>query len=190
MGRNRTLNDQYFSWLYNRIKNQKRSYIKLSKELHNKAFRWSIRNDDNRGEDGLNLRDLFIDEENLDESHLELRYFLKAECTIFEMLVALSERIDNLMYDLNNQEDYSSKWFLEMLKNLKLDKYNDNFSPGERFDEMTETRINEILEIFMDRTYDYYGRGGLFPIKKQPPTDQTGVEIWYQLMLYLDENYN
>src|SRR5512133_1227035 len=188
MGRQTTLNEEYFSWLYKLIGKQRRTYKKLCRELHAKTFRWSVHNDDNRCEDGLKLRELFIEENNIDESHLEVKYFLKGECTIFELLVALAQRINELMYDLTRQEDRSSKWFLEMINNLKLGDFTDNFNPGDRFDEMTETKIDDILETFMDRTYDRYGNGGLFPLKKQHVKDQSRVEIWYQLMSYLDEN--
>jgi len=188
MGRT-TLKDEYFSWLYTLIGDQRRTYKKLCKELNQKKFRWSIYNDDNRLEDGRKLRDTFIEEKNIDESHIEVRYFLKSEPTVFEVLVALAQRINDLMYDLNHQEDHTSKWFLEILTNLRISRFTDNFNPDKRFGPVTETEINEILEIWLDRTYDFHGSGGLFPLKRRPPRDQRDVEIWYQLMLYLDENY-
>lgn len=185
MGRTTTLKEDYFSWLYSLVKDKRRGYEKLCRELHSKKFRWSVHNDDNRCEDGINLRDLFIEERRIDESHLEVRYFLKGECTTLEVLVALARRINDLMYDLNRQEDKTSRWFQEMLQNLGLWQYDDRWD----FTPISEAKIDEILEILMDRTYDQSGRGSLFPLKRRHPKDMTQVEIWYQLMLYLDENY-
>ena len=184
MPKETTINDKYFSWLYQLIGQQRRPYKKLCKELHKKPYRWTVPNDDNRAEDGLNLRDQFIEENELDIDHLEVRYFLKNACSVFEMLVALSQRINELTFDLNTQQDNSSKWFLELIKNLRLDHLTD----GEIFYKYTEEIIDTVLETFLSRTYDSYGRGGLFPMKGSPPRDMSKVEIWYQVMLYLEEN--
>lgn len=189
MGRNLTLKEDYFSWLYSLVDNRKRSYKRLCAELHQKVFVWSVHNDDNRCEDGLNLRHLFVEQNDLDESHTEVRYFLKGDCTVFEVLVALAGRINDLTYDLKHQESTAPKWFHEMILNLGLAVYTDGYNLGDRFGPVTEAKIDEILENFISRTYDFYGHGGLFPLKRRPRENQTDVEIWYQLMKYLDENY-
>lgn len=188
MKEKKTLSEEYFSWLCDRVK-QKRTYVKLCKILHRIMFRWSVHNDDNRCEDGIRLRELFVEEMNLDETHLEVRYLMMPECTVFEVLVALAERMDELMYQLNDQENHSGRWFGELLLNLKLAEYTDNHSYSDRFDEMTEMKIYDIVETFLDRTYDFDGSGGLFPMKKRPRKDMRKIEIYYQLMEYLAENY-
>lgn len=185
MGRKATLREEYFSWLCGLVSKDKRwAYHTLCKELHKKEFRWFVPNDDNRCEDGLRLRDRFIEENNIDETHLEVRYFLKDKCTVFEVLVALAYRMDDQMHPLNDSKPRIARWFTEMIRNLRLDGFYDGCDGP-----VTEAEIDEILENFMDRTYDEYGNGGLFPLKTRPRNDQTKVEIWYQLMLYLDENY-
>jgi len=189
MERKTTLREEYFSWLYSLVGNQKRTYKKLCTELHSTRFIWSVHNDDNRCEDGLNLRDEFYEKKKLDESFVEVAYWLREECTVLEVLVALSQRMNELMTDLNHREDHTSKWFFEMIRNLKLDQYTDSRMPDSVTDPVTEAKISEILSVMMDRTYDFYGSGGLFPLKRRPLKDQTDVEIWYQLMAYLDENY-
>ena len=190
MGRLTNLKDQYFSWLYKQIGRGNRSYRILCVELHSKPFRWHVHNDDNRCEDGLALRQTFMDEEHIDQRHLEVDYFLRRDCSVLEVLVALAQRIEFQTEDPGVFRKPAGDWFLEMIKNLGLDIYTDGHNHGNRFSELDETRIDEILEKFMDRMYDYYGNGGLFPLKRKPPQDQTRVEIWYQLMLYLDENYS
>lgn len=184
-----SLREDYFLWLYGLIGKQLRTYYKLCRYLHQKPFTWTVHNDDNRYEDGLRLRDAFIEERKLDSTHLEVSYFLEEECSVFEMIIALAQRINDLMYDLNKQEDQTPRWFTEMLNNLGLDILADNYTPKERFDNVTESRIDEIISVLVSRKYDRYGQGGLFPLKRRPPTDQARQELWYQLMLYLDENY-
>lgn len=186
--RRTSLRDDYFLWLYKQVW-QRPTRFKLCRELHEKNFRWFVENDDNRAEDGINLRHLFIEEKGLDESHLEVEHFLKGACTVFELLVALAKRINDLTYDLNPNRDRTSEWFTEMLENLRLDTLTDNASVGDTFDTVQSESVKSVTETLINRTYDYYGRGGLFPLKKRPPTDQSKMEIWYQLMLYLNENY-
>jgi hypothetical protein len=189
MRRQGNLKEDYFLWLYGLIGKQHRTYFKLCRLLHQKKFTWTVHNDDNRYEDGLNLRRGFVETHDLDEAHLEVEYFLKGECTVFEMLIALAQRINDLMYDLNNHQDKTPKWFYDMLLNLGLSIYIDSYNLGLDFDNVTESKIEEKVSVFLSRQYDYYGQGGLFPLKRRPPSDQARQEIWYQLMLYLDENY-
>ena len=184
-----TLREEYFSWLYDQIKLKRPGYRNLCRVLHNKKFRWSVPNDDNRCEDGLDLRDIFFEEKHLDESMVEVAYWLREPCTVFEVMVSLAKRINDLMFDLKRQEDKTSKWFHEMLSNLGLNIYEDGHNLGQEFEPVSEAKIDEILEVLMDRTYDVYGRGSLFPLKRRHPKDMARVEIWYQLMTYLEENY-
>lgn len=176
---------EYFDWLLNfNIGGEARRYLGLLSLLHQKTFRWFIRNDDNRCEDGLALRNSFVDAFNWDRDHLEVEYFLKSECTILELLVALAKRTNDYMYDLNPDNDQTSKWFFEMITNLGFDRFS-----GKTIGRMHEVEIDDVLESLMDRTYDYYGHGSLFPVEKRPHKDMAKVEIWYQLMEYLDQKY-
>lgn len=189
MGRT-TIREEYFSWLYKLIENRHRSYIKLALELYRKPFTWQIRNDENRCEDGLALRDRFIELNQLDETHLEVKALLEGRCSMLEVMIALAERMNDLMYDLNDtQNNKTAKFFHCLLVNLRLDRFVDNYSHGRRFSPLAEAEIDEILEVCLDRTYGWDGTGGLFPMKKRPPKDQSRTEIYYQMMYWLDENY-
>lgn len=197
MGR-KTLREEYFSWLYKLVDDRHRSYIKLARELHRKRFVWSVSNDDNRCKDGLTLRDRYIEIARLDESHLEVKSMLNAPCSVLEVLISLAERMNDLMYDLRDtRNNKTPKFFLEMISNLNLQRFTDNYSRfdgrsypmDKRFDPVTEAEIDEILEVFLGRTYGYDGFGGLFPLKRRPPNDQSRTEIYYQMMYWLDENY-
>ena len=178
------LKTEYFDWLTNyNIGKGIEKYTGLCQILYQKEFRWYVHNDDNRCEDGLSLRQAFIDFRRLDESHLEVQYFLKTKCSVLEVLVALAKRINDYTYDLNPRHDNTNKWFFEMLDNLKLTIFK-----GDHISRIDDVAIDYILETLMDRTYDYNGNGSLFPLKKRARQDMSEVEIWYQLMAYLAEN--
>jgi len=184
--------DDFFLWLYNIIRDKKRrqSYIQLCRLLYEKPFRWSVHNDDNRLEDGLTLRETFIQEEDLDEGHLEVLYFLNKPCSVFEVLIGVAQRLNDTMYDLRDHGDHTPRWFNELLVNLRLNEFIDKpDNKEEPLSPTDECAIEEIVETFLDRTYDFHGNGGLFPLKKRPLKDQQSVEIWYQMMAYLAENY-
>lgn len=187
-----TLREEYFKYLYDIVRPMPRTFYKLCRELHNKKFKWLIRNDENRCEDGLHLRELYIEEQQLDEDHLEVRGFMKGECTLFEVMVALAQRMNYQLSDLIEPGDRTNKYFFEMLKNLKLDKFNDVIlGPGSgQIDPIAEAEIDDILESLINRMYGYDGEGSLFPLKFRGPKDMATVEIWYQMMYYINENYS
>lgn len=190
MPRRTTLKHEYFSWLYNLIRHprSKAYYTKLCMVMHETNFRAYVPNDDNRAQDGLDLRQLFIEEGRLDESHLEVQYFLKGECTFFEMLVALSRRMNDLTYDLISDQDKAHVWFYKILANTGLDKFDDSSSRYPELGPVQEAEVCDTLCAILDRTYDKSGTGSLFPLKRRHPQDMRETEIWYQLMLWLDEN--
>lgn len=74
--------------------------------------------------------------------------------------------------------DRTPLWFWGMIGNLGLREMTDDI-----FDESV---VDEVVERFLARDYSYNGRGGLFYVSK-PRMDMRDVEIWYQMMWYLDE---
>ena len=180
--RNETLESFYFRWLceFVNVSPPYGSYTRLLYLMHIKPFKWSVRNDDNRYFDGIDLRNRFI-WEHLYSGDLEGE--LKGHCTILEMIAALALRIDILMEDEGLENDQVSKWFWVMMDNLGLTSYNDD-----DLDDILVHEVNEILDRLVDRAYDEDGNGGLFPLTK-PKENQKKVELWYQMNAYLLENY-
>ena len=85
--------------------------------------------------------------------------------------------------DLDNEERVH-KWFWEMIDNLKLEQCSDE----DPYIKEKTSNNNKLISIFLDRRYNRFGNGGIFPLKHYT-SDQREVEIWYQMMAYLDENY-
>lgn len=171
--------DWYFRWLYKKVeKRSKVKYWKLLQLLNDREFFWSVPNDDNRLEDGLRLREIFA---RTRPSFLPPGPSI--HCSILEMLVALSGRMEDILSD-SRKGDRTSDWFWEMIANLGLDQFHDG-----NFTEANDSGvIDYILNQFVNRTYDRRGHGSIFPSKKSVK-NLAKVEIWYQMMNYLDENY-
>lgn len=173
------LDEQYLKWLYHqvasvRLKNPARTYWFLIKQLFRKEYVWLVPNDDNRVEDGRDLRSEFLEECALD---LDPEW-MEIGCSMLEMLIGLSRRLA-----FEAEEGDSRDWFWKMLENIDLRKYND-FEISRNHSK--DTIIDEVLDQVIWRTYDESGRGGLFPLRS-PPEDQRKVELWYQMGHYLLE---
>lgn len=169
---NEPLENLYFNWLCAKVvrvevSTPSLSYDMLLRVLHNTEFVWLLSGDDNRAEDGVELRSEFI----LESGFLETPEWQNIGCSMLEMLIAFARRVE-FDTDISAYE-----WFWHFIENLGLDRYNDAYgaSPEE---------ISDILYRVIWRQYSFNGRGGLFPIRK-PSHDQTKVEIWYQFCEYL-----
>ena len=172
--------NRYIRWLRGLVeKNPGPSYHILFDTAWKTVYEFHIPNDDNRAEDGLKLRERF-------ELESSLRLPDLGECRILEFLIALAIRLNESVYDYNNP-DQASYWFWELIKNLQLDAYDDNYPFGDIFSEIPF----DIKQVFIRLNQRLYGSnggaGGLFPLE-EPMADQRYVEVWYQMMAYLAEN--
>lgn len=178
-----TLDDAYFEWLYGQVgplknRNPARNFWNLCRKLYTTEFIWFVPNDDNRVEDGKSLRADFLSSTDwdLNDPH---DLFMSLECSIFEMLIALSMRAEF------QSGRSSTEWFWRFMHNLELDQYTDEVyrrSVGDAIDEGVE----ETLDRLNQRTYSRNGHGGLFPLK-HAGQDQRKIELWYQMSSYLLE---
>ncbi len=173
------LANQYFEWMYQLVHGdeEKTSYRKLLYQLHSTPFSYTILTDANRAKDGVDLRYRFGYEHDIESSAITL-YLDNRDCSVLEMMVALSVRCEEQIMDNPEIGDRTSEWFRNMIVNLGLEGMND-----ERYD-MSYT--DRILRRFLNRDYDRNGKGGLFRVHRSR-IDMRSVEIWYQAMWYLDE---
>jgi hypothetical protein len=174
------IENDYFEWLYNYVcvndSEERISYKKLFKLLHNIDFDFYIRNDVNRAIDGIDLRNRFAYEKD----DLEITNILDDSCSVLEMMIALAIRCEETIMYNPEYGDRTKQWFWSMIKNLGLRLMTD-----ENYDEQY---ILNIIYNFMERRYEPNGKGGLFYIR-DCKEDLRCVEIWTQLNLYLDK-YN
>lgn len=173
------LDELYLTWLYSQVSSVKskqlsKTYWSLFRELYRTEFVWFVPNDDNRVEDGRDLRYEFMHDHDIDYNDEEWQ---SLGCSMLEMLIGLSRRL------AFQAEGEPRAWFWHLLANLGLDKMNDIYCRRSTYKEEIEDIVSRVIW----RTYDYYGRGGLFPLRKAAE-DQRKLEIWYQLNAYVIEN--
>ena len=170
------LEETYFNWLYSKVASidvastPSITYYKLFRALHKTEYAWLVSGDDNRAAEGVYLRNDFLRESQLGGDAL----WPYVPCSVLEMLIALAQ-------GASENTDFSTRtWFWIMLENLGLNHMSDNHL-GVR------AVVEEVLDTFIWRTYDEYGRGGLFPLD-DTERDQREVEVWYQFSEYVIEN--
>lgn len=169
------LDELYFVWLYGQVgdveaRNPTRTYWRMLRQLFVKEFVWIVPNDDNRIEDGKDLRIEFVEQaglKNVDPGWINLG------CSMLELLVGLSRRLSF------EAEGEPRDWFWELIENVGLRAYNDRNRTSEEFIEATMDRV-------IWRNYQHDGHGGFFPLNSAKE-DQRGVELWYQLNAYILE---
>lgn len=178
-GSSNEITSDYFQWLCDLVcvNEPDHSYWLLADQLQKTVFYWYVPNDENRAADGEKLREIFADETFYNDYTC-----LQGPVSVFEVFVALAIRMENVLAD-PSQGDRTVNWFWEMIENLNLAQFDDEHYV-ERHGNLL---VHQILQAFLERKY---GRNGcLFPLKKGY-SDQRLVEIWYQMMAYLTENYN
>jgi hypothetical protein len=169
------LDELYLVWLYSQVadpevEDPSLTYWELIRCLFKTEFVWTIRNDENRSEDGKELRQEFVNVSGLkgvDPNWIELG------CSFLELMVGLSRR---LSFEADGEPYY---WFWKLLENLELTGYSDD----RRF---PERRVSAIIDRVLNRRYEANGVGGFFPLER-PTEDQRKVELWYQLSAYVLE---
>lgn len=165
------LESAYFNWLCAQVMKIETptpslTYWKLLLELQNTEFVWLVSMDDNRSEDGKELRIEFMRQIGMEIDH----EWLNIGCSVLEMLIAFSRRAS--FTTGRSSED----WFWVFLDNLGLSEFNDA--------SYLHFPVSDIVDRFIWRTYEFDGTGGLFPIL-HTPRDQRKIEVWYQFSEYI-----
>lgn len=178
---NPALDDQYLTWLYSQVasvraKSLARTYWNLLRQMYKTEFVWFVPNDDNRVEDGRDLRHEFIEEHDLDVDP----DWLGLGCSFLEMMIGISRR---LAFEAEGEPRNARHWFWHLIDNLDLRHMNDAHC---QMNNHCDERIAEAIDNVIWRTYSPTGYGGLFPLKN-PEEDQRDVELWYQLCAYVLE---
>lgn len=162
----------YFSWLARLTGDRHESYSYLLHQLHTKPFDWYVHNDDNRGEDGKELRERYTDAYRISGEDL----WPAGKASVLEVLLGLSGRLE---FDTDIPLD---RWFWKLLENLGMQHYTDS-----QYSEHVEAEVDHALDIWLERKYESDGTGGIFPLRRAIH-DQRRVELWYQMQAYLLES--
>jgi len=170
--------NRYFQFLSNIV--GRNGYDLLLRHLHRIEFYSLVPNDDNRGEDGKKLRDIFFEE----VGYMASSSLPEGPCTVLEMLIGLSYRVENELAG-NPRGILAREAFWIFIDNLDL-AWCDDVGYLNR---LAAEIIDDVIGVLLDRKYMRNGTGGIFPLLKTRK-DQRKVEIWYQMSEYLLENYD
>jgi hypothetical protein len=163
--------DAYFEWLISQINSPStHTYQDLFGRMHMTDFLWVIEFDDNRVQDGLDLRDEFFDGRKF-EARTNSRTDI---ISMLELLVSLSRRV---AFTAGGDP---GTWAWQLIKNLNLHRFYDPINLE------AMTKVDEILYSIIWRGYRYSGKGGFFPLR-HPEEDQRKVELWTQMNAYVNE---
>jgi hypothetical protein len=171
------IEELYFKWLYSKVASvdvptPSLTYWTLLRDLHSIEFVWLVNGDDNRAQDGLDLRQQFLQQSFMINDPLWMNH----GCSVLEMFIAFSRRTEF-------QTDIDARhWFWIFMQNLRMDDLNDAAAEEYNISEV----VAEVLDQFLWRTYREDGYGGLFPLN-EPMHDQRTVELWYQFNEWLEE---
>jgi hypothetical protein len=165
-----TNHTDYYLWLIAQIgvpEKNRNTYNDLFMRLHETEFVWLVPHDDNRLQDGVELRNEFL-------HGRRIRDLEERPISLLEVLIALSRRV---AWTTDRSSEF---WAWQLLDNLRLTKSSDPLV-GRKAE-----RVEEILEALIWRTYEQDGNGGFFPLNF-PQDDQTKREIWDQMNAYVNE---
>lgn len=169
------MRNSYFNWLCTFAGAKGVVYKKLLSYLFDTEFIFGIRMDGNRADDGIALRKRFVD--NVGCSRISFDKTVNGPCSVLEMMIALSIRCQEDFLDNPEDEDDTSKIFWSMIHSLGLSDMCDR--------DYNIKLVKLIIKKFLKRQYRPNGKGGLFTIENTP-YDLRNVEIWYQMLWYLD----
>lgn len=178
----RTLKDEYFDMLCglvditDRDTNMSKCYrhIHMLRRLNMIPFKVSEKApmDENRWYNAIWNR-YEITGDWLPNVQKEMLEELPADPSIFETIVRMAQEYTALAYEHDN----AGPAFWMIIENLGLDKTDD------------WEEIQEICRVLVERDYDRYGHGSMFPqgrwMDSRPELDMSTTEIWRQADYYV-----
>ena len=178
--------DEYLDWLLTLVNTGLR-YHKLPLEYEKRSSmikilfetRWSPLQSDDKlcYMDAIALREDFMERNDVLEDELHM----VDKCTVLELLISLSVKLDEDPILSPQIGCRPGDWFVTMLKNIYLWPCEDETMD----EEWSDTSIKQTLDIFVNRKYRDDGRGGNIFITNEPKhQDYTLIGLWKQACMY------
>lgn len=167
------------------------TYFTVATKLMQAPYKVIVPRDENRVADAKMLRYYWA---NLHSTYREYTGIARTGATLLEVLVALVQRFDSTVMMNSKGIDRSKDWFWQIMENTALINFDDShFEPTINDDGRSDLDTSAwqissgIIENICNRTYEFSGTGGCFPLKN-PQNDQRKVELWYQMHAFFNEN--
>lgn len=172
--------EKYLDWICKRVGGDScerpyNTYNKIFKILYLIEFTSDIPSDNDRIQDGLNLRYMY-----LFETHDNYMVTIKRPkpCSVLEMMAYLAIRIEEQILSNPMYGDRTCQWFREMLWTLGI---------GGQTDEVfNEEYVVDRINRFINHEYEPSGMGGLFLVR-HTDVDMRELDIWSQAMNHINE---
>lgn len=149
----------------------------MLRALHDIPFTYILDKDENRYFDGVDLRYRFAITNGYEAKSDTIEGILDGPCSVLEMMVALSLRMEENIMDNTAYGNRTAQWFWQMIVNMGL---------GGQYNQLFDKKyVHDTVQRFLDRKYEKNGKGGLFTVR-HTNRDLRKVEIWYQMNWYLD----
>ena len=193
--------EAYFSYIYECISGlnvndkdpllSKRSFAKKLFELDYKPAEC----DESRSVDGcglrymfeMSMRDSYYSEKDFDDfKDRVVNVFKDKPCSMLEMMVALSDKMEDIMSD-DAYPDRHYMWINKMIVSLGIGGYSQRYiNEHPEWEKEIETAINT----FNKREYSDNGKGGLFfisPPKPETVPKMNELPLWDQALIYMNK---
>lgn len=151
------------------------SYSQLLWILYNYEFRVVVDMDYNRVKNALYLRDHLAEEAGLNIIEDDF-------CSVLDILVHLADRMAFNVDRLSERETGLRCYFWEMIENFGFEECTD----GDK--NWAEEEVLVVLDDWVDRNYNENGSDTPYPIRHRVKKYQK-MELWDQMQIYIEENY-
>ena len=173
------MNDEraYRDWLISKVNVNMADYTHLLRELYSIEFYSLVRYDEDRGMDGLALRDEWASETGF-EGSLDF-----GVANVLEVLIGIAKRIEFQLFGTQ----YYDEWdyitiFWHLIDNLGLSGM---FGTLSRY---TFDEIRQNVTHFLNREYFRHKNSNIFRFRDDPKSIQK-LNIWTQMGLYIREKW-
>lgn len=177
---------KYFKYLYsivNKGKYKTVPYIHLLQYMYDTPFKYNIWKDESRADDAMAMRNKFIEKHKFTEAEASLvgnpTGYINTP-SVLEVLIAMCVRVETRIMRNEKYGDRTPEFFWSIMQSLGIAHMND-----ELFDSAV---VEAAMDRLINRTYEPDGVNGPFYLEK-PREDLRKVDLWYQCMWYLAENY-
>lgn len=167
----------YRDWLISMVNIMDVDYTYLLRELYSIEFYSIMKYDEDRGMDGLALRDEWAASTDYDGS-LDF-----GVAKVLEVLVGVAKRVEFQLFGTPYIDEWDEvRIFWELIDNLGLSEM---FGTLSRY---TFDTIHQNVTQFLNREYNRHKNGNIFVLEKNEQ-DLRKLNIWTQMGLYVREKW-